>query len=163
MIHLFALSKDVSGYAKDIWSAAIPPKIKIFTWKLACNRLPTNEQLANGMAPPMVCVYYVGYLKQLTMFSSIVILLSFSGAEYARGFRFRGTRILFAVLWFVKFSLWKIQEIYLGQVCCPELGLVENLQQVLKGVSLNNLLIVRLNLLSCCSNGDHSQEVWLHS
>jgi hypothetical protein len=42
---------EACSYANDIWSANIPLKVKIFTWQLARNRLPTNEQLARRHGP----------------------------------------------------------------------------------------------------------------
>jgi hypothetical protein len=42
---------DTCTYAKDPWSADIPLKVKIFTWQLVRNRLPTNAQLAKRHGP----------------------------------------------------------------------------------------------------------------
>jgi hypothetical protein len=42
---------EACTFANDIWSAHIPLKVKIFTWQLARNRLPTNEQLARRHGP----------------------------------------------------------------------------------------------------------------
>jgi hypothetical protein len=36
---------------KEVWRARVPPKIKIFLWKLIRNRLPSCEQVAKRMGP----------------------------------------------------------------------------------------------------------------
>jgi hypothetical protein len=37
--------------AKTIWKASLPLKIKIFTWQLAINRLPSSEQINHRSGP----------------------------------------------------------------------------------------------------------------
>jgi hypothetical protein len=37
--------------AKFIWKACLPLKIKIFTWQLAINRLPSSEQINHRCGP----------------------------------------------------------------------------------------------------------------
>jgi hypothetical protein len=50
-LHRKMCQGDTCRYTKDLWSAAIPLKVKIFTWQLARNRLPTNEQLVKRHGP----------------------------------------------------------------------------------------------------------------
>ena len=38
------------AHCRDVWSATLPLKIKIFTWQLALDRLPTCSQLAKHLA-----------------------------------------------------------------------------------------------------------------
>jgi hypothetical protein len=47
-----ALSRGASVvHFRDMWAAKLPLKIRIFTWQLALNRLPTREALAHRRGP----------------------------------------------------------------------------------------------------------------
>ena len=37
-------------HSRDLWTAILPLKIKIFTWQLALDRLPSSTQLAKRLA-----------------------------------------------------------------------------------------------------------------
>ena len=37
-------------HSRDLWTARLPLKIKIFTWQLALDRLPLSTQLAKRLA-----------------------------------------------------------------------------------------------------------------
>jgi hypothetical protein len=47
-----ALSQGASVvHFRDMWAAKLPLKIRIFTWQLTLNRLPTREVLAHRRGP----------------------------------------------------------------------------------------------------------------
>jgi hypothetical protein len=58
---MLKLSQGASvTHFKDIWAAKLPLKIKIFTWQLALNRLPTRSLIADRHGPGSGCCELCG-------------------------------------------------------------------------------------------------------
>jgi hypothetical protein len=73
-----------------IWKAPIPLKIKIFTWQLAKERLPSNDQIHLRVGPSNVNCALFGDLENTDHIFSQSILAKFPGS---------GIRAMFGVNW----------------------------------------------------------------
>ncbi|KAL0433610.1 UNVERIFIED_CONTAM: hypothetical protein Slati_2695300 [Sesamum latifolium] len=53
-------NSELSGFWKIIWKANVPPKVRLFAWKLANKALPSGTALENRMKIPQPPCYFCG-------------------------------------------------------------------------------------------------------
>jgi hypothetical protein len=76
----FKLSQGTSvAYFKDMWEAKVPLKIKIFSWQMALDRLPTSLQIASRHGPATGGCALCGAPRTRHTSSSLAPLLSSFG------------------------------------------------------------------------------------